>query len=352
MKVLKREPATNTVKVLPQVIGDLYHLAQLVEPGDEVRATTWRTPAVDEQVERRGKPEKKAMTLTIRVETVEFQDFSDRLRVAGIIIEGRQDHGMHHTINVEADGKHDLSLRKTQGWRQHHWKRLKQAEKESQQPLVWAIAIEEDEATIAEVQAYGIREVSTLSSHGHGKMYTNKDKGDLLEETAQRIITVRDPKAPLIVVGPGWKRERFIDHLKKEHPSHGKHLYTEGTGQAGMPGVHEAVKRGMLERIVQDHAVARDTRLIERLMAEIAKGKGLATYGPLETHQALETGAVETLLVTDKLVREKTHDALLQLAENVGAEVHVVAQANEAGKQLEGLGGLAAVLRFPLPSEQ
>ncbi len=352
MKVLKRDRETGTVKLVPQVIGDLYHLAQLVESGDDVRATTHRTPDVDDTVERRGKPEKKAMTLTIRVETVEFQDFSDRLRVAGTIIAGRQDHGMHHTLNVEADGRNDLTLHKPAGWRRHHWDRLKQSEKESRQPLVWAVAVEEDEATIAEVQAYGIREVSTLSAQGHGKMYDSKDEGDFLGEVAKRIAGIRDPQSPLIVVGPGWKRERLVERLGKDYPGHKGDVYTEGTGQAGMTGIHEAVKRGMLERIVKDHRIAQDTEQMEQLLAEIAKGSGLATYGPQETHQALEIGAVETLLITDHTVREKNHDELLELAERVNADVHVIAQVNEAGQRLAGLGGVAARLRFPLPSEK
>lgn len=351
MKTLKIERDTGTIKLRPQVIGDLYHLAQLIEPGDEVRASTHRTPAVDDAVERRGKPEKVAMTLTIRVESVEFQDFSDRLRVAGKIIAGRQDHGMHHTINVEADGTNDLSLRKPGGWRRHHMDRLKQAEKESRQPLVWAVAIEEDEATLAEVQAYGIREISTVGSQGKGKMYDKKESTDFLGEVTRRVVDTRDPAAPLIVVGPGWKRERLIERIQKDHPAHAKGITTEGTGQAGMPGIHEAVKRGMLDRIVKDHAVARDMARMEQLFAEIAKSSGLATYGPAETKRALEIGAAETLLVTDHEVRKKNHEELLETAERVNTHVHVIAEVNEAGQRLSGLGGVAALLRFPLPEE-
>lgn len=348
MKVQKRDLRMGLVVLVPQVVGDLYHLAQLIEPLDAVRAATVRTPPVDEQVERRGKPEKRPVTLTVRVEGVEFQDFSDRLRIHGTIVTG-QDVGMHHTFNVEADGRTPLGITKRAGWRRHHLERVERAVAEAKQPLVWAVAIEEDEATIAEVQAYGVREVSTLTTGGHGKMYKGTSRDGFLDEVIERVASVRDAAAPLLVVGPGWTRERLLERLGKKAPEHAGGVYTEGTGQAGMPGVHEAVRRGMLERVVKDHAVARDVGLVEELFTRIAADSGLAVYGPEEVHRAVQAAAVETLLVVDDAVREGRFDETLALAEEVRTHVHVVAHANEAGQRLTGFGGIAGLLRFRLP---
>lgn len=346
MKVVLRDGKRGLVKMIPEVLDDLYHLAQLIRPGDRAKALTFRTPEIDDDVERRGKIEKKRMVLTLEVQTVEFHAFSDRLRIHGVITEGPQDLGLHHTLNIEADGRGDLTIIKPGGWRRHEHERLDRAEKEAGRPVSFILAIEEDEATLAEVLQHGVREVSTVTVSGRGKMFVQKGKDGFFDEVLLRVTSVRAPSAPLVVVGPGWTRERFVEFLKKSDPAQGNAVFTDGTGQAGMVGVHEAIKRGVLTRVVQDHAVARETELFERVLREIAKPNGLATYGAAEVPAAVKMGAVEVLIVLDRMVREGTADDVLAAAEQSGTEVHVISEGHEAGKGLAGLGGIAGVLRF------
>lgn len=352
MKLVHQDRKLNLIKLVPQVLDDLYHLAQLVEPGDRVGSVTFRTPELTDDVERRGKLEKKRMYLVLEVTDVEFHEFSDRLRIHGTIAEGPQDLGSHHTFNVEADGQTDIKIIKPGGWKKHHLDRVKEAQEQAKQPRLYILAVEEDEATLAEVRAYGAREVATKRSSGHGKMFSAKKQdnkgGDFMDEVMELVTASRDPSAPLIVVGPGWTRERVVDELRKHHREHGKDLLTEGTGQAGMVGVHEAIKRGLVERVVKDHAIARDTALFEQVLTEIAKDTGLAAYGPEDTRRALQMGAVETLLVTDVMVRTHKVDKELALAEKAGSHVHVLAETHEAGERLRGFGGIAALLRFAI----
>jgi PleD family two-component response regulator len=66
--------------------------------------------------------------------------------------------------------------------------------------------------------------------------------------------------------------------------------------------------------------------------------------------RALAAGAAETLLASDRLVRDGSIAGLLQQAEAARCAVHVVASSHDAGAQLDRMGGLAALLRFPLPT--
>lgn len=189
MKVVHRDHKHHTIKVIPEVLDDLYHLAQLVAPGDLVRASTYRTPELTDDVERRGKIEKKRMTLTLEVQDVEFHAFSDRLRIHGVIKEGPQDLGLHHTFNVEADGRDDLAITKPHPWRGHALDRLKRAQEEAGRPVLFILAIEEDEATLAEVLQHGVREVSTVSTSGRGKMYEQKGPSGFFDEVVLRVTS-------------------------------------------------------------------------------------------------------------------------------------------------------------------
>ena len=62
----------------------------------------------------------------------------------------------------------------------------------------------------------------------------------------------------------------------------------------------------------------------------------------------MDAGAIETLLVTDKLVRTKKADGLLEKAKKTKSKFIIISTVHEAGKKLEGLGGVGALLRYKI----
>ena len=89
---------------------------------------------------------------------------------------------------------------------------------------------------------------------------------------------------------------------------------------------------------------------LEKILAELGKNSGLVEYGLNEVEKAVQVGAVQMLLVTDKFLLEKREETekVMQDAEKSGAEVHLVNAEHEAGKQLQSLGGIAAILRYKI----
>lgn len=136
-------------------------------------------------------------------------------------------------------------------------------------------------------------------------------------------------------------------YARQKQPALVKGAAIEATGQAGMAGVHEAIRRGSVERVAKESAVARETALVERFLEGLATGKPVA-YGAAEVERALEAGAVDTLLVADHHVREGTGERWLDMARGVGANAHVISTRHEAGVRFGKLGGLAAMLRYAL----
>ncbi len=61
---------------------------------------------------------------------------------------------------------------------------------------------------------------------------------------------------------------------------------------------------------------------------------------------ASNAGAIEKLLVVDELVRELDVEKIMELAENMGGKVLIVSTEHDGGKQLNSLGGIAALLRY------
>src|SRR5207302_1888929 len=171
MRVLHRDPKTGEIKVRVENPDDLWHLHNLLQPGDLVRASTYRREDVKTDKLRPERGEKVRVTLTIRVEDVEFQAFSDRLRISGVIVEGPQDLGRHHTLNVGVEDV--LSIIKT--WRTHELRRIDEAVAAAQNPLVAFLALDDEEALIAQLRQYGVRELSKIRAPGHGKMFPSRD---------------------------------------------------------------------------------------------------------------------------------------------------------------------------------
>src|SRR2546427_641051 len=117
MRVLHQDPGEGEIRLKIQNADDLWHLHNLLERGDLVRAYTYRREEAATDKLRPERGEKVLVKLGIRVEQTEYQDFSDRLRITGVIEEGPQDLGRHHTLNIGVDD--DLTIVKKE-WRGDH----------------------------------------------------------------------------------------------------------------------------------------------------------------------------------------------------------------------------------------
>jgi protein pelota len=94
--------------------------------------------------------------------------------------------------------------------------------------------------------------------------------------------------------------------------------------------------------------IVHEMRAMNRILEEIGKSSSLATYGMKEVQNAAESGAVEELMVIDNLLRKEDVEKIMNLVENLRGKVMVVSSEHEGGKQLTALGGMAALLRYPL----
>ena len=80
-------------------------------------------------------------------------------------------------------------------------------------------------------------------------------------------------------------------------------------------------------------------------LKRISKGEPVA-YGRAEVKNAGECGAIEEILVVDALIRDPDIVGMMEQAERSDAGVVVFSSGFEPGKQLDALGGVAALLRY------
>lgn len=134
-------------------------------------------------------------------------------------------------------------------------------------------------------------------------------------------------------------------YARGKQPALVKGAAIEATGQAGLTGVHEAIKRGSVERVAKESRVARETALVERFFTALATDAP-AAYGADEVARTIELGAADIVLVADHLVREGPGERFLELARSTGAQTAVISTHHEAGARFDRLGGVGALLRY------
>jgi len=114
---------------------------------------------------------------------------------------------------------------------------------------------------------------------------------------------------------------------------------------------HEHPHKEAVAKIVKDETVSKEMLLVEKVLEEISKD-GLVVYGLNEVKKAIEYGAVDTLLITDKLITKFKQedfsklDKLLLSVEKIKGKIQTISSEHEGGKKLDNLGGIAALLRF------
>ncbi len=346
MRVLHQDRKAGEIKVQVNTLDDLWHLYNIINVGDIVVASTYRRDEQKTDKIRAERAEKKRMTLGIRVERIEFHEFESRLRILGVIEEGPQDLGAHHTLNVEESEV--ITIRKLD-WKDSQLQRLKRAVEDTKKPKIIFVSLENDDAIIAIARQFGMQEVAHIVAPSAGKMYEQKEGQSFYSQIIEKVKQVAEETVPIVILGPGFAKEGLLSEGKEKEPDIFKRASIYHTGQAGMTGIHELMKRGLGTEVVLESRVAQETKIVETVLEEIAKDS-LVSYGPAEVERAVQMGAVSTLVVLDRELRERNLEHLLADVENARGSVVVISEHHEAGKKLDSIGGIAALLRFRLPT--
>ncbi|MCL2712747.1 MAG: mRNA surveillance protein pelota, partial [Methanomassiliicoccaceae archaeon] len=338
-----QDPVNGSMRVQIETEDDIWHLYNVIEINDILTASTTRRDEKATDKLRAERAEKKRMTLSVRAEKIEFSDSELRLKVLGTITDGPQDIGQYHTLMFEVSETLTITKEK---WRATHLERLRKAVFESKRPAIIFVSLDQDDAVIAVLRQFGLKEVATIRSMRSGKQYQEKETASgYHNEIISKLSSLVSGNVPLVLLGPGFEKELLAESGKRSNSELFSKAHVYHTGQSGMPGINELMKKGMGAAVLRESRVAIEMESVERLMEEIGKD-GLATYGPKFVEEAARSGAAETLLILDSLIREKDHDTVVKDVEDQKGNVIVISEKHDAGRQLAALGGIAAILRY------
>ncbi len=342
MRILKAHLKKGIVKLQVDTDDDLWYLKNIIEPGDLVKARTMRSQFLFRE-ERKEKVGRKPMVLEIEVEKVEFQKNIFRLRLAGKIISGPEETVLasHHTFDIELGSK--LIITKSE-WPKYMFQKLKKAE--TKVPNVLIAVMDYDEVTFGMLKR-GLLEVISSFSNPHSIQEEDK-LIEYYKKIATEIEKLSENVQNVIIAGPGFVKEHVVDIIKEKNPELFKKVKTDSTTSATKAGLLEILRRGMLEKIIKDSEIVKESNLIEEFFTHLKKEDGFIVYKLDDIRTAEESGAVGKLLIIEEKIRDKSIEQIAKNVEKKGGEVFIISSEHSLGEQFDRFGGLGAMLRFKL----
>jgi len=326
------------IRLVPEVLDDLWHLEHLIEANDLISAISLRTVDIPSDKLRPEKAEKRPAHLSIRVEKVAFHQHSNRLRISGTIEQG-PDVGSYHTFNIEPN----VELSVTKQWSNMDLERVERAVQSSTHGNIHLLVIEEGEAELYRIRQFGPEWVETLTQ-GSGKGQGFEGKDVFFKTILEHIKAI---SGHLIIAGPGFIKDDFMKYVRKHGEALSDHCLIVETRGTGRGAVQEVIGQGVLEHLIGDLQLEKEVHLMDKFLERLAKEQPVA-YGIAEVENAVACGAAEQVLVVDSLLRNEKILSLLEHAEKLRAKINVLSTEFEPGIKLAALGGIGALLRFKI----
>ncbi len=216
-----------------------------------------------------------------------------------------------------------------------------------------------------------------------------------ISDTVNELFLPMEDLQGIFIGGPGQSKEKFVNDESLDYRLREKILDVVDLGYGGTEGI-----RALIEKVkdkIKDVKYIREKQIMQHFMKEVSIDSGLASYGLDDIQRALNYGAVDTLILSEKLNLYKVKlecsncgytesrivkeydlakfkgviqgescpkcnsntfnvveelsiiEELGEIAESTGTEVDILSTETEEGEMLfSTFGGIAAILRYKI----
>lgn len=326
---------------------DLWLLSILVEEGDVVASRTSRDVGVEGAAKKRV-----PMVLAVRVKGVEFQPFSGRLRIRGVIVEGPEEYGLrgsHHTLSIDVGMSVEL------------WKASGSIDRASLEKILelssrargLLVALDHEEYAVASVQGQGVRilEEGYLEAPSKRDPESQSRFESSLSGLAERVLEhARRHGIGILVLGsPGTIASRLAEALRRP----GLKVFVDTTSTGGRAGIEELLRRGAAPKILREQSSIEAEEILREYLETLSKSPELTAAGLDKIVEASRIGAIKVVAIIEDLLKggKETRKAVEETIANTvskGGRALIVPSESPAGSRLKLMGKAIAILRFPM----
>lgn len=358
---------SGTACLIVEESEDLWHLYNIVAQADTVQASTLR------KIQKEGSSgsvatETKKLTLTIAVKSVEYDAAGDCIRFSGTNCEENQwvKMGAHHTLEIELNNK--LTVGKD-NWDFMHLQALDAATDAHKTSEVAVVLLEAGVANFHLLTSVLAKDVHRVSVALPRKRLTTTGYDKAIARFYEQVYSGIKDHVNLdlvkcvVLAGPGFVKDDYMtwmmDRANKGGDTHilqkKSTFVTAHASCVHRQALKELLADEQVQKSIANTKAAEHIRSLDEFYRMVKNEPDRVCYGPKQTRDAIDKGAVKVLMVTDSLFRNcnlATRRQYVNMTETVrtsGSTVHILSSQHVTGQQLSQLSGIAGVLRFPLP---
>ena len=358
----------GSVALTPEEPEDMWHLYNLIQEGDSIRASTIRK-VTTESATGTTASNKVRTTLTLQVENIEYDTQACVLRVKGrnVVENDYVKIGQYHTLDIEVNKKCTLYKKK---WDSIALERIDMAIDPSNKADIAAVLMQEGLAHVCLVTPF-----MTLCRAKIEVNISRKRKGNcgqhekalikFYDNMIQAIIRHInfDVAKCVILASPGFLKDQFFEYMNQSAVKNDLKVIIENKAKFVLchssSGFKHSLKEILIDPLIQNKLTetkaASEVKALESFYHLLNTDPSKAFYGVKHVEKANEFQAIDILLISDKLFRSKDvnerkrYVRLVDTVRENRGDVKIFSSLHISGEQLDQLTGVAAILRFPVP---
>ena len=291
---------------------DFWHAYNLICKGDVIKATTLRK--IKEETKTGSVVNtKRKINLLIRVESIDYDPQGPAMRLGGTNV-GENEYvqlGQYHTLDLVPHAPFSLYKKY---WDQLYLERLDDATNHEKSCEVAAIVMEEglaniclisNIATIVKARIENSIPRKRKGASGHDKSL-NKFFDKCVQGLSQHIDF--EQVKTLIVASPGFVKDQFLNFLEDQKLTwYRSEMIVDAHASNGeKQALVEVLSDPTVRSRLSENRFAGDMGLIDEFFKMLNVDMHRAIYSIKDVEQACEQQAIETLLICDSILRDRT----------------------------------------------
>ncbi|EUB58449.1 Protein pelota -like protein [Echinococcus granulosus] len=365
---------SGTISMIAENEEDMWLVYNLVQVGDRVCCSTMRKVQTENAT---GSVTSKTVrtNLTIEIETIDFDTHGSVLHLKGknVVENQHVKMGAYHTLQIGVQEKFTLYK---ESWDTVSLLLVDQAGDPTQQADLAAVVMHEGLAYVclitkttthvrAKIESTIPRKRANMPTSPHDKAIARFF--DQIVQAIERHVRFDVVKC-VIVASPGFLKDHFFEYLCQQalRGAEDKRIFLDNKRKFVLVHSSSGHKHALKEVLADPVVVSRiantkaagETAALNDFYQMLKVNPSRAFYGVKHVQAAVDSFAVETLLISDALFRSrdlaerKKFVAIVDsVTKNMG-NVRIFSSLNVSGEQLNQLSGIAAVLRFPVAEPQ
>ncbi|KAI5780033.1 eRF1 domain 1-domain-containing protein [Geopyxis carbonaria] len=359
--------ASGYIVLIPEVPEDMWHAYNLIRPSDRLTASAVRKVTTESKTGT-TKSERVVTKLTITVTKIDFDPAASSLHIAGrVSAENRHvPLGAHHTLDLELH--REFILHKDE-WDTVTLGVVKEAVEVGKDAAIAAVVLQEGLANLCFITEHMTvvkqrLEVPVPKKRANGADGHEKGLAKFYTAVAAAMAHWFDYSAlkAILLASPGFTADALkthiftaaaVDNNKALLAARPKFVVVH-CSSGHVHSLNQVLQSQAVRAKLSDTRFARESAAVDGFYRMLTTDEDRAWYGAKEVKKAVELGAVGTLLVSDELFRSNSVEErrrYVKMVDDVraaGGEALVCSSVHESGVRLGGLGGVAAVLTYPV----